>query len=92
MFGGDANAVIKVIRDIKTIVNNKIFSKRSRSIFGKQFFLGREKKIINRIKYEKNNEISFIHLNKLKISVIKKIKNEKNKNEFMKANLMLFSL
>ena len=39
----------------------------------------------------KNNEISVKHLNKLKISVTRKIKNEKNKNEFMKANLILFS-
>ena len=36
--------------------------------------------------------MSVTHLNKLKISVIRKIKNEKNKNEFMKANLILFLL
>ena len=36
--------------------------------------------------------MSVRHVNKLKISVIRKIKNEKNKNEFMKANLILFLL
>ena len=35
VFGGDASAVIKVVRDTKAIADNKIFSKRSRSTFGK---------------------------------------------------------